>query len=272
MTNEQWLDLFKKIGAKMREGLPDILSNEGGKIPLGKGAGGDKTYPVDKWAEEIVVSVLEEAHRMGESFKLISEELGERAFGTGKKIVLVDPIDGSNNAKNGLPFFATSIALLESNTLADLSVSYIINLSQGDEFWAVRNGGAFQNGKRISTSAGEGIIVVAFEASVPGRDIAPLLSLMKKARRARCFGATALDLAYLAAGAISVFGTAMASRTFDFAAGMLLVKEAGGVITDLHGGPLDKLPAGLDRTVPLLAAAGPKEHAEAVSFLVSRET
>ena len=61
MTNEQWLDLFKDIGKKMREGLSEILSREGGKIPLGKGAGVDKTFPVDKWAEDIVISALEKA-------------------------------------------------------------------------------------------------------------------------------------------------------------------------------------------------------------------
>ena len=112
MTNEQWLEIFKGIGKKMRDGLSVILAKEGGMVPLGKGAGGDTTFPVDKWAEDIIIAALEKAHQQGESFTLISEELGIRKFGDGKKIVLVDPIDGSNNAKSGIPFFSTSLALL----------------------------------------------------------------------------------------------------------------------------------------------------------------
>src|SRR5512135_1652453 len=101
MDHEQWLAVFQKIGRQMCKGMDEFLSREGGAVALGTGAGGDKTFPVDKWAEDIVIAALEEAHRSGESFTLISEEAGVRKFGDGKEIVLVDPIDGSNNAKNG---------------------------------------------------------------------------------------------------------------------------------------------------------------------------
>src|SRR5512135_3192491 len=93
MTNEQWLELFKHIGKQMRGGLPLILGRAGGTVPLGRGAGGDKTFPVDRWAEDIIIAALETAQRGGESFTLISEELGVRKFGNGEKVVLVDPID-----------------------------------------------------------------------------------------------------------------------------------------------------------------------------------
>ncbi|MGE5174595.1 MAG: hypothetical protein ACM3MD_12285, partial [Betaproteobacteria bacterium] len=73
MTNEQWLEIFKGVGKKMREGLSVILSKEGGMVPLGKGAGGDKTFPVDKWAEDIIITALEKVRREGEAFTLISE-------------------------------------------------------------------------------------------------------------------------------------------------------------------------------------------------------
>ncbi len=267
MTNEQWLDLFKEIGKKMREGLSEILSREGGKIPLGKGAGGDKTFPVDKWAEDIVISALEKARQEGESFTLISEELGVRRFGDGNKIVLVDPIDGSNNAKTGIPFFSSSIALLNGDTLSDLVVGYVINLAMGDEFWAVRAQGAYKNGTRIRTSATEGIIVVAYEAPSPRTDLPRIMPLLAQARRTRCFGSTALDLAYVASGALSVLVTATASRAFDYAAGMLILEEADGVITDLDGLSLDHVTVGLERTAPLLACANERLHVTALSAL-----
>jgi myo-inositol-1(or 4)-monophosphatase len=267
MTSEQWLEMFKDIGAKMRRGITEILNREGGKIPLGKGAGGDKTFPVDKWAEDIIISALERAEREGEAFTLISEELGTRKFGDGRKVVLVDPIDGSNNAKTGIPFFSSSMALLNGDTLSDLAAGYVINLSTGDEFWALRAQGAYKNGKRIRTSATEGITIVAYEASSPQSDLPRLMPLLMQAKRTRCFGSTALDLAYLASGAISLFATATASRAFDYAAGMLIVEEADGVITDLEGRHIDHVVAGLDRTVPLLASAHERLHVAALELL-----
>lgn len=267
MTNEHWLEIFKKIGRKMRDGLPVIMSREGGSVPLGKGAGGDKTFPVDKWAEDVIVSALEKAHREGENFTLISEELGIRKFGQGDKIVLADPIDGSNNAKSGIPFFSTSLALLSGDTLSTLAVGYVINLAAGDEFWAVRGHGAHKNGAPIRTSPLQGITIVAFEASSPATDIPRIMPLISHAKRTRCFGSTALDLAYLASGALSVFATATASRAFDYAAGMLILEEADGVITDLEGTALDHIVVGLERTVPLLASKNDATHVTALNLL-----
>ncbi|HEX9022031.1 MAG TPA: inositol monophosphatase family protein, partial [Nitrospirota bacterium] len=262
---------FRGIGKKMREEISAVLAREGGLIPLGKGAGGDKTFPVDKWAEDIVLSALAKAHREGASFTLISEELGIRKFGDGAKIILVDPIDGSNNAKTGIPFFSSSLALLNGEKLSDLAVGYVVNLATDDEFWAMRAHGAYRNGARIRTSASEGFAVVAYEASSPAADIARIMPLIKRARRTRCFGSTALDLAYLASGAISVFATATASRAFDYAAGMLILEEADGVITDLEGTTLDHITAGLDRTVPLLACAHERLHVMALEALSARQ-
>jgi myo-inositol-1(or 4)-monophosphatase len=267
MTNEQWLEIFRRVGKKMRDGLSVILSREGGKVPLGRGAGGDKTFPVDKWAEDIIVSTLEKAQRNGESFTLVSEELGIRKFGDGEKIVLVDPIDGSNNAKSGIPFFSTSIALLNGSRLSDLAAAYVINLAVGDEFWAIRGKGAYKNGKQIRTSAAEGMVIVAYEASSPAADLPKIMPLLRLAKRTRCYGSTALDLAYLASGAISVFATGTASRTFDFAAGMLILEEADGVISDFNGISLDHIEAGLNRTVPLLACANERLHVTALNLL-----
>jgi myo-inositol-1(or 4)-monophosphatase len=267
MDNEQWLAVFKEIGKQMRAGISDILAREGGAVPLGKGAGGDKTFPVDKWAEDIVITALEKAHQEGESFTLISEEAGIKKFGEGKKIVLLDPIDGSNNAKTGIPFFSSSIALLNGDTLSDLSVGYVNDLARGDEFWAVRAGGAYKNGRRIRTSAAEGITIVAYETSAPGTDIPKLMPLIRQARRTRCFGSVALDLSYVASGGLSLLVIANPARAFDFAAGMLILEEADGVITDLSGMTVDSIVAGLERTVPLIASANERLHARALEFL-----
>ncbi len=269
MNNEDWLELFKQIGRELHNRLPEILTGQDGTIPLGRGAGGDKTFPVDKWAEDIVLAALETAHRRGDSFTLISEELGIREFGTGNRIVLVDPVDGSNNAKNGIPFFSTALALLDGNTLSDTAVAYVASPGCGDAFWAVQGKGAYKNGCRIATSAAESIAIVAYEASAPAVDIPRIMPVLAKANRVRCFGSTALDLAYLASGGISVFATATRSRTFDYAAGRLLVQEAGGIMSDLAGNTLDDVPVGLARSAPLLASANATLHAMALKLLAN---
>ncbi len=267
MNHQEWLEAFRGIGAEMRAGLPAVLSREDRARPVGRGAGGDRTFPVDQWAETIVLTALERVHQAGESFTLISEELGIRKFGEGKRIVLVDPIDGSNNAKNGLPFFATSLALLDGERLADLQVGYIANLAVGEEFRAIRGQGAYKNGTLLRTPTSHDIVIVAYEATRPAEDLPRILPLLSAARRTRCLGATALDLAYLAAGAVSVFATATASRAFDYAAGMLVLEEAHGVITDLEGDTIDHITVGLGRTVPLLASKNEMTHHRALALL-----
>ena len=267
MNYEQWLSVFTEIGKQMRRELPSVIGMEGGLIPLGRGAGGDKTFPVDRWAEDIILSALERVHADGESFTLISEELGIKKFGDGKKVVLVDPIDGSNNAKSGIPFFASSIALLDGDRIADLAVGYVINLAVGDEFHAVRGAGAYKNGKRIKTAAADSITIVAYETSNPPADIPRLMPLFTQARRTRCFGSVALDLSYVASGALSLLVIANPARSFDYAAGMLILQEANGVITDLDGNGIGAITVGLDRTVPLIASANERLHALALKAL-----
>ncbi len=260
MDNEEWLSVFKGIGKQMLKEVSSIIEMEGGLVPLGRGAGGDKTFPVDKWAEDIIMKALESVHACGESFTLISEEFGIKKFGEGEKIVLADPVDGSNNAKTGIPFFSSSIALLNGDRLSDLAVGYVINLAMGDEFWAVRAEGAYKNGKRIRTSATEDITIVAYEASSPGTDLTRLMPLIRQAKRTRCFGSVALDLAYLASGALSLLVIANPARSFDYAAGMLILEEADGVISDIDGNRVDSIVVGLERTVSLLASANSRLH------------
>lgn len=270
MDSHQWLEVFIQVGRKMREGIAEFLSREGGTVALGKGAGGDKTFPVDKWAEDIVVAAMEQAHAQGANFTMISEELGMRKFGAGPQIILVDPIDGSNNAKNGVPFFAFAIALLDGDRLSDLCAGYVVNLAVGDEFWAMKGEGAYRNGKRLRTPETGDIVIVSYEATNPPHDLPRILPLLAAARRTRCFGSTALDLTYLATGAVSVFVTATASRAFDYAAGMLILEEAGGIVTDLAGNELRDIAVGLGRTVPLLAAKNTQAHRAARDLLAQK--
>lgn len=234
--------------------------------PLGVGAAGDKTFPVDRIAEDIVISGFESS---GLPFTVVSEEYGIRELNGGGKKVLIDPIDGSKNAISGLPFYCTSIAIAGGDTIGSIETGYVINLINGDEFLAERGRGAFLNNEPISAQKGDELFILAYEAQSPGRDIPAILPLLSASRRTRCLGATALDLSYLAYGSISVFITPAPSRSFDFGAGWLLVKEAGGIITDLSGNSLEGIKIGLEKSTPILASGNAGLHRKALDILNS---
>jgi myo-inositol-1(or 4)-monophosphatase len=229
--------------------------------PLGKGAGGDVTHPVDKRAEDIII---EELQQLKIPVTLVSEECGRKDFFGGGPRLLVDPIDGSRNALTGVPLFSTSIALVDGDTVGDTVMGYVINLINGDEFAAEKGKGSFLNGSPIKTQSDDSMKVVAYETQVPRIDIPAIIPLLSMFNRARCFGSTALDLAFLAQGTLSVFVVPCPSRSFDFAAGYLLVKEAGGIVTDLKGESIDRVRIGVKKSTPLLAAANTTIHQKAL--------
>jgi len=256
---------LRKIGKELFFEIGETRLKPLASAAIGKGAGGDKTYPIDKQAEDIIIGALE---NLREPLNIISEEAGTRQILTGGKRVLIDPIDGSKNAINGLPFYCSSIAVADGDTIGSISAAYIINLISGDEFWAERGSGAFFNGEKIISTQQEDLLyLVAYEAQSPGRDIPRIMNLLGEAMRTRCLGSTALDLAYLAYGAISVFVCPSPSRSFDFAAGWLMVTEAGGIFTDMEGNSIADLVAGLDKSAPLLASGNKALHERALKLL-----
>jgi len=242
-----------------------------GEAPGEKGAGGDRTYPVDKISEDIILKRLRQTD---EPFSVITEEAGIIEInGGGGRRVLIDPIDGSRNAVAGLPFYGASIAIAGGDTVGSIQTGYVINLVNGEEFWAEKGKGAYTSSvgsarkEKVSTQEDNILKLVAFEAQNPSTDYVEMLPLLRAARKTRCMGAVALDLAYLASGAISVFANAAPSRSFDYAAGYILVREAGGVFTDIEGKGIEAEGLGLGRGATLLASANIALHEEALRLL-----
>jgi myo-inositol-1(or 4)-monophosphatase len=258
------IEHLRKIGKELFFEMGEIRLRPYAAESIGKGAGGDRTFPIDKKAEDIIIGSLE---TLGEPLSIVSEELGTCEINGNGRRVLIDPVDGSKNAISGVPFYCSSIAVAEGDTIGSISLSYVINLLTGDEFWAEKGKGAFFNGERISTQADDVLNLVAYEAQNPKGDIPKIMGLLGEARRTRCLGATALDLAYLAYGAVSVFVSPAPSRSFDFAGGWLLVKEAGGVFTDTAGNSIEHVEAGLNRSAPLLASGNRALHERALRLL-----
>ncbi len=202
---------------------------------LGMGAGGDAMKPVDLAAETTIVETLQQH---GVSFTLISEESGIKKFGAQSEecYVTVDPIDGTTNLVHGLPFYASSIAVSHKPELADVYAGMVVDLFHDETFIALSGKGAYRNGERIHSSKTQsldeaviGLDLNAYKAKLNMKIAAALIENIKHTRH---FGANALEICQVAAGLTDAFiDLRNKIRTTDVAAGFLIVKEAGGVVT-----------------------------------------
>src|SRR5690349_22420726 len=120
-----------------------------------RGEGGDRTLLIDEAAEEIILAQLERLHAAGARFTVVSEERGTVDFGSDQTVVVVDPIDGSLNAKRGLPHHAVSIAVAEGPTMADVVFGFVQDFGPDEEWVAHRGHGARLNGMPLDGTLGE---------------------------------------------------------------------------------------------------------------------
>src|SRR5918992_5630114 len=120
-----------------------------------RGEGGDRTLEIDAAAERAVFAELERLHDEGARFCAVSEERGLVDFGDPDVTVVVDPIDGSMNAKRGMPHHALSIAVAEGSTMGQVVFGYVHDFGPGEEWVAWRGGGAELNGERLDPTLGE---------------------------------------------------------------------------------------------------------------------
>ncbi len=225
------------------------------------GEGGDRTLVLDQAAEDAVFAELEALHDRGARFTAISEERGVVDFGDPGVRVVVDPIDGSLNAKRGLGHHALSIAVADGPTMADVAFGYVFDFGAREEWRAVRGAGAWLGEAPLvdvpaerRTSDGR-LEIVAVESAAPQRLAAASESLNAAAYRVRAIGAIAISLCQVAAGRVDGMASLGRCRSVDAAAAQLIVRESGGLVafpglpTPL-GAPLDDLRA----IAPVVAA------------------
>ena len=252
------------MAAAVAEAVLGVAGTEAGREHLAVGAGGDRTAVVDRRAEDAVLAVGEAAQREGMRFLLRSEELGERAFGARSPMLLLDPVDGSLNAMFGVPYFCTSLALLDGDRIGDGAAAVVRSLSGPQTFTAVRGGGAWCDGRPLAPlSVGltaDGRVPMLLLEAIHGAGRAGMLAdLLGNARRVRILGAAALSLCQAATGAASAV-VAPGLRSFDCAAAHLVLREAGAVVTDLEGRSLDGVVADLAGRVPVVASLDEAVH------------
>jgi myo-inositol-1(or 4)-monophosphatase len=269
VSSKAWLPIFRAIAAEVRAAIRPLAGTLKGRQVVGRGAGGDQTIYLDRLAEDIVVRHLEQAYRSGFRFHLISEELGERDFG-GSALVLVDPLDGSVNAKIGLPYYAVVLAVTDGERFADVRLGYVQNLVTGEEFWALAGGGAFRDGAPLQAAQvgldGESIPVVQVDAPT-GASREAAAPIFARALKVRQLGSAALNLCYTASGGISLQVTPEPVRAFDLAGPLLILREAGGMATDFQGRPTLDVSVRLDSRTTLLASLSAELIAYAIQLM-----
>ncbi len=189
---------------------------------VGAGEGGDETTAIDQAAEEVVLARLR-----GTAGAIVSEEVG-RVGGAALPLVVVDPIDGSLNAKREIPFFAVSIAVAEGEMMDDVTFGFVHDFGSGEEWTARRGEGAWLNGEPLgAVRPKDEIEILSFEAtrtSLVARDAPTVADL---AHRLRIMGSLALSLCHLAAGRVDAVCSLKPARSVDIAAAQLLCREVG---------------------------------------------
>lgn len=267
MSSQDWLPIFRAIAAEVRAAIPPQAGTAKGREVVGAGAGGDQTIYLDQLAEAIVVRHLEQAYRRGFRFRLISEELGERDFG-GPSMVLVDPLDGSFNAKMGLPYYAVVLAATEGDQFQDVRLGYVQNLVTGDEFHAAVGAGAFRNDQPLRPLPppfdGRSIPLVQLDAPSGAAAREQAVAIFAKAEKVRQLGSAALNLCHVASGAIALQVTPSPVRAFDLAGPLLILREAGGMATDFQGNSIANVSVRLNSRTTLLASLS----AELIAFAI----
>ncbi len=264
-----WLGACRAAAQGLREVLVEHPTSRERVVETGEtGGGGDQTLVIDAQAEDAVFGELERLHREGARFTAISEERGYVDFGDADVLVVIDPIDGSMNAKRGLTHHALSIAVADGPTMADVLFGYVYDLGPGEEWRATRGLGAFLNDEPLAAPQPERrkrdgrLELIAIESADPRWLAASSDALVRVTGRLRAIGSIAVSMCQVAATRVDGMATLWKCRAVDAAAAQLVVRESGGYVAFTAmdqplGAPLDLVPRS-----PVVAARTDRALAE----------
>jgi myo-inositol-1(or 4)-monophosphatase len=237
-----WLALCRGAAEDVRAVLDELPTRAEREPVQSQGEGGDDTTAIDAAAERVIL-----ARFAAVEATIVSEEIGE--LGSGSTRVVIDPIDGSLNAKRGIPFFSLSIAVADGGTMDDVEFAYVFDFGSREEWVARRGEGVFLDGEPLGPQLPKDRIeLLAFEATLT-REVADKAAAFNGiAHRIRIMGSLALSLCHLAAGRLDAVCSLKPYRSVDVAAGQLLVRERGLAVANVDGharfldAPLDLTP------------------------------
>ncbi len=223
------------------------------------GQGGDDTLVIDEQAEDAIFAELDRLHAGGARFSALSEERGKVDFGSADVLVVIDPIDGSMNAKRGLTHHAISIGVAAGHTMGDMEFGYVFDFGPDEEWVARRGEGVLLNGAPLPDPPppryNDGRLeLVAIESADPRWIAKRMDELLDHVHRVRAMGAIAVSLCQVALTRVDGMATLWKTRSVDAAAAQLVVRESGGVVAfpgcdSPLASPLDLEPNG-----PIVAA------------------
>lgn len=235
-----WLEFCRRAAEAARDAVQAYGSTAERAVETGRGEGGDTAYVIDRAAED---AVFREIERLGVPVLAVSEERGEVEVGSGGAVrIVIDPVDGSLNAKRGLPFACVSIAISSGPRMGDVEIGWIAELdprlTAGDEpragrdWWAVKGEGAFRDGEALPLLQPGPLEVLGLETARPELVAASASAIESVgARRIRALGSVAMTLCLVAAGQLDGMVSLRPIRSVDAAAAQLLVTEAGGSVS-----------------------------------------
>jgi myo-inositol-1(or 4)-monophosphatase len=254
-----WLAFGRDAAASVERALEALPTRAEREPAVGMGEGGDETTAIDAAAEDGIVALLEELHEDGPDFTLVSEELGERSFGSEGLRVVLDPIDGSLNAKRGIPFFSLSLAVAEGSSMQDVVFGYVFDFGTHEEWTARRGEGAYLNGVALDgPGPKDDIEILSFEATRTDLVAERVAAMVGLAYRMRIMGSLALSLCHLAAGRVDAVCSLKPARSVDIAAAQLLVRERGLAIDLPQAPPFAHAPLDVVARSRVVAAATPE--------------
>jgi myo-inositol-1(or 4)-monophosphatase len=244
-SDDEWIDACRRAVRAQRQIFEEHPGIAARTEYEGIGEGGDRTLVIDRLCEDAIFTEFEALHRDGHEFTAVSEERGLVTFGSPESglRVVVDPIDGSLNARRTIPLHSVSIAVAEGESMEDVVLGYVYEFGAGEEFIATSGGGASMEGQPLQVPPGSGLEVIALEATKPERVLKAAETLQGHAYRLRCPGSIAVALCYVAAGRYDGMITTRNCRSVDAAAGQLIARQAGAALEfagqDLAEAPLD---------------------------------
>ena len=216
---------------------------------VGSGMGGDETTAIDAAAERVILARFEGL----DDLTIVSEEVG--VLGDGGTHVVIDPIDGSLNAKRGIGFFALSIAVASGPTMADVDFGFVHDFGTEEEWTATRGEGATLDARPLEgVLPKERIEILAFEATRTASVAEKAATVVDLAYRLRIMGSLALSLCHLAAGRIDAVCSLKPARAVDIAAAQLLVLERGLAIDLPDARPFAAAPLDVEGRSRVVAA------------------
>lgn len=228
---------------------------------VGLGADGEPTHKIDALAEQRAIELIKQSEFQG---RIITEEQGTIPLGETQETIWLDPIDGTRNTYRNIPYYALSVAYFSRNVFKS---GYVRNLANGDEFLA-QAGIATLNGNRLKTISRPlkqvGIVVIRPRTK---KGFACLHFLQQRVRFLRMMGAAALDIAYIASGAIDTFlDLDRGLKSVDYAAAQPILELVGGAVSDIHGQPVH-LHEDLTVRVQMLATSNFQLHSQLLGLL-----